>query len=124
MNALQQTFNYELVAGATFDETITWYIDDVLIPMVGNTARWQVRDTEDISPATPATPLWTAGSDTTPTLLVLTDVAPQFRLIIPAATTEDFAPGYYVHELEYSTPAGVVVKVCRGLFHVKAEITR
>jgi hypothetical protein len=124
LKGLQSTFNYECWAGETFDETTTYLIEGIVVPMSNKTGRWQVRATTDISPVAPDTPLWSVTSQANPTRVVLDDEAPNIRLIIPATTTEGFAPGNYVHEFEYEDVDGRVTKVFRGLFVVRAEITR
>ena len=121
---LQWTFNYEMTAGETFDESITYLVDGILVPMIGTEGRWQIRSQDDISPTVAGTPLWSADSTNNPTRIVLDDEAPNIRLIIPDDFTEDFAPGNYVHEFEREAVDGRVTKVFRGLFVVRAEITR
>lgn len=110
-----------MVAGETWEAAFLWQADNVTVNLTGYTAKFQIRRHGDHSPATPGTPLY---STTETGGVALSNSDPNIVLSAAAATTESWPPGEYVHELELTSPGGVVTKFLRGPFVVLAEIAR
>lgn len=120
-------YNLTIEQGADFAFSLEWRLaSGALVDLTSYTARMDVRAADDISPATPGTPivqLTTANSRIT-----LGGVLGTVALALTAAVTAALAPtppgGYYIYDLELVSAGGVVTRLLQGKTFVPAEVTR
>lgn len=109
-------YAFVIEQGATWDQTLTWTIDDEPVDLTGYSARMQVR--QQVASPTPVLSLTDedgielGGEDGT------------IRLSRSAAQTAALPAGSFVYDLEVVSGGGVVTRLIEGGFRVKPEVTR
>ena len=108
--------NLAIEQGATFSQTLTWKIDNILVNLTGYTARLQAR-TDVTAPTTILSLTQAAG-------ITLGGAAGTIVIAQSATQTAALVAGNYVYDLELVSSAGVVTRLVQGTFTVSAEVTR
>lgn len=112
---------YDLICeqGSTFAVTLFRKQSDgvTAVPLSGYTARMHVRQSPRFN--TPLLTMTTANSQ------ILLSITPgQIDLRLTPAVTAALPAGAYVYDLELEDGGGIVTKILRGAFTVRAEVTR
>lgn len=101
--------------GSTFSRTLTYSINSSPVNLTGYQARLQIREyhySDDfIASLTEASGITLGGS------------AGTIDIVIAASTTQNFAPGTYVYDLELVN-GSEVTRLVEGKFSVTPEVTR
>jgi hypothetical protein len=119
---------YNIIAeqGATFIRIWTWYdsaTPPVAINNTGFTAKFKVRK---LYPKTNTTAAYGGPAVidiTESTGIVLGGVNGKITLTVPDSTMAAIAPDVYNYDLELRSAGGIVYRISRGTFEVRAEAT-
>lgn len=110
----------EVEQGATFEFPLGWTDEaENKVPLVGYTARMQVRATVD---ATDVILELTTENDRI--TLDTTSGSEKIHLFVDAVTMADIPAGSYKYDLEMVSGSGRVTRLIQGKFKVIAEVTR
>jgi len=109
-------YNMICPQGATFEQNITYLIDDTAVNLNGYTAKMQVRD-KHFSPDTVVSLTSASG-------IAITASAGMLAISIGASTTRNIKPGDYVYDFEITSSGGIVSRILEGRFTVTPEVTR
>lgn len=109
------SWDFAVVQGATFDQTLTWKYNGSPVDLTGWSAHMQIR-------SAPGGQLYSDLTDTGGEIS-LGGTAGTIRLVLAAAVTAAFTwdSGYY--DLMLTSPAGAVTYLLAGSFTVQAAIT-
>lgn len=109
-------YNMICPQGATFQQTLTYLIDDVAVNLGGYTAKMQVRDGYNASN-------FLVGL-TSSSGIVITASAGMLDISVAPHVTKAIKPGDYVYDLEITSSGGIVTRLIEGKFSVTPEVTR
>jgi hypothetical protein len=111
-------WNITVKRGATHDVTMTLTVDDATLPLVGYTARMQVRDTPH-QDGTLLTELSTSNG-----MLIIDGAAGTIRRLLTAAQTQALAEGSYFYDLKLTSGSGAAADYhIEGPFTVEDSVT-
>ena len=109
-------YNMVCPQGSTFNQVLTYYIDDVLVNLTGYTARMQVR--EKYTSTVKQLDLNTSNGG-----IVLGGALGTITVNVTATQTAAIFPKEYVYDLEIVYGSNVI-RLIQGKFIVLAEVTR
>lgn len=110
-------YNMICPQGSTFNQELTYSINDVDVDLTGYTARMQVRPSYN---STTATLTLTTENDR----IVLGGAAGTITLFVPDSVTSSIPSKEYVYDLELVSPSNIVTRLIEGKFIVTPEVTR
>lgn len=114
-----------IIAGASFEETITWKVDDVLVPFpAGTEAEAKIRRT---LAETTAVVTFSTSPTASQGLIVLTDPGVATLSLTPELTAPLIPMEEAVFDIKYIFPTGeTIIKLTngQGLVDIRAAVTR
>ena len=109
-------YNTEMYVGDNWQRTIVITDPaDIPVDLTGYSARWQVRT--DPAATTAVLAISTAGGEIVVNGTTLT-------ASVTGAVTALLATGAYYHDLELTTPGGVVTTYLAGILAIKQDVSR
>jgi len=110
----------EVEQGATFEFPLQWRdSSETLVPLVGYTARMQVRASADAADI-----ILELTTENDRIVLTTTSGSEKILLFVDAETMAQIPAGSYKYDLEMVSGSGRVTRLIEGKFKVIAEVTR
>lgn len=109
-------YDFKLDAGATFPLQFTWKSNGGFVPLIGYTARMQIRERDAFGPV--VTELTTENGG-----IEIEAYTGTVRIVIPAQDTEDLKVPVCVYDVEL-TNEGTVTRILEGRIKISPNVTR
>ena len=110
-------YNIVCPQGSTFDQVLTYSVDDEPVNLTGYSARMKVK--EKYTSATAELDLTTVNG-----AIVLGGASGTITINVDAATTANLVAKEYIYDLELVSSSNIVTRLIEGKFIVTPEVTR